>query len=86
MQSAVDDYTRPVGRPRSMTADLRGLCPHASDDQAVLRPLTRKRTAPPYERGPASPPAPWPPGSTQRDVRSAWAPAPGRTPSACPAA
>jgi hypothetical protein len=29
----------------------------------------------------ASLPAPWPPGPTQRDVRSAWAP--GRTPSPC---
>ncbi|WP_434600245.1 MobF family relaxase [Streptomyces sp. A5-4] len=50
VQTAVDDYTRPVGRGRSMTADLRTLYPRDTDDQAVLRPLTRKRTAPPYER------------------------------------
>ncbi|WP_436847066.1 hypothetical protein [Streptomyces atratus] len=45
-QTVVDDYTRPVGR-RMMTADLRALYPHDTEDQAVLRPLTRKRTAPP---------------------------------------
>ncbi len=50
VQTAVDDYTRPVGRGRRMTADLHALYPHETDDQAVLRPLTRKRTAPPYER------------------------------------
>lgn len=33
-----------------MTADLRALYPRDTEDQAVLRPLTRKRTAPPYER------------------------------------
>lgn len=49
VQTAVDDYTRPAGRDR-MTADLRALYPRDTDDQAVLRPLTRKRTAPPYER------------------------------------
>ncbi|MFD3570453.1 MobF family relaxase [Streptomyces sp. NPDC058667] len=50
VQTAVDDYTRPVGRGRRMTADLRALYPRDTEDQAVLRPLTRKRTAPPYER------------------------------------
>ncbi|MFJ1902047.1 MobF family relaxase [Streptomyces sp. NPDC088115] len=50
VQTAVDDYTRPVGRGRMMTADLSALYPNDTDDQAVLRPLTRKRTAPPYER------------------------------------
>lgn len=49
VQAAVDDYTRPAGR-RMMTADLRALYPRDTEDQAVLRPLTRKRTAPPYER------------------------------------
>ncbi|RSS85725.1 conjugal transfer protein TraA [Streptomyces sp. WAC02707] len=48
--TAVDDYTRPVGRGRRMTADLRALYPRDTEDQAVLRPLTRNRTAPPYER------------------------------------
>ncbi|MEW2134593.1 MobF family relaxase [Streptomyces sp. NPDC005435] len=50
VQAVVDDYTRPVGRGRMMTADLRALYPHDTEDQAVLRPLTRKRSAPPYER------------------------------------
>ena len=49
MQAVVDDYTRPVGR-RMMTADLRALYPRDTEDQAVLRPLTRNRSAPPYER------------------------------------
>ncbi|MFE4960525.1 MobF family relaxase [Streptomyces sp. NPDC056653] len=49
VQAAVDDYTRPAGR-RMMTADLRALCPRDTEDQAVLRPLTRNRCAPPYER------------------------------------
>ncbi|WP_254707188.1 MobF family relaxase [Streptomyces lunaelactis] len=49
VQSVVDDYTRPVGR-RMMTADLRALYPRDTEDQAVLRPLTRNRTASPYER------------------------------------
>ncbi|MFE6023628.1 MobF family relaxase [Streptomyces sp. NPDC056441] len=49
VQAVVDDYTRPASR-RMMTADLRALYPHDTEDQAVLRPLTRKRTAPPYER------------------------------------
>lgn len=50
VQAVVNDYTRPVGRGRMMTADLRALYPRDTEDQAVLRPLTRKRTAPPYER------------------------------------
>ena len=49
MQTAVNDYTRPAGR-RMMTADLRALYPREIEDQAVLRPLSRKRTATPYER------------------------------------
>ncbi|MFF5435141.1 MobF family relaxase [Streptomyces griseofuscus] len=50
VQAAVDDLTRPVGRGRRMTADLRALYPGDTEDQAVLRPLTRKRSAPAYER------------------------------------
>ncbi|MFE7854445.1 MobF family relaxase [Streptomyces sp. NPDC057403] len=50
VQTVVDDYTRPVGRGRMMTANLRALYPRDTEDQAVLRPLTRKRSAPPYER------------------------------------
>ncbi|MFI1568387.1 MobF family relaxase [Streptomyces sp. NPDC020490] len=50
VQAVVDDYTRPVGRGRMMTADLRALYPRDTEDQAVLRPLTRKRSAPPFER------------------------------------
>ncbi|TVZ76878.1 TrwC relaxase [Streptomyces sp. BK340] len=49
VQTAIDDYTRPVGR-RMMTADLRALYPRDLEDQAVLRPLTRNRSALPYER------------------------------------
>ncbi|CAM5696943.1 hypothetical protein STENM223S_09204 [Streptomyces tendae] len=49
VQTVVDDYTRPAGR-RMMTVDLRALYPRDTEDQAVLRPLTRKRSAPPYER------------------------------------
>ncbi|MFF1481435.1 relaxase domain-containing protein [Streptomyces sp. NPDC058301] len=49
VQAVVDGYTRPVGR-RMMTADPRALYPRDTEDQAVLRPLTRNRTAPPYER------------------------------------
>ncbi|MGV4989130.1 MobF family relaxase [Streptomyces sp. NRAIS4] len=49
VQAVVDDYTRPAGR-RMMTADLRALYPRDTEDQAVLRPLTRNRSAPPYER------------------------------------
>ncbi|MGW4438009.1 MobF family relaxase [Streptomyces sp. NPDC004596] len=50
VQTVIDDYTRPVGRGRRMTADLRALYPRDTEDQAVLRPLTRNRCAPPYER------------------------------------
>ncbi|MFD3665773.1 MobF family relaxase [Streptomyces sp. NPDC058659] len=50
VQTVVDDYTRPVGRGRKMTADLHALYPRDTDDQAVLRPLIRKRTAPLYAR------------------------------------
>ncbi|GAA3506600.1 hypothetical protein ACWFQ6_29235 [Streptomyces althioticus] len=54
VQTVVDDYTRPANR-RMMTADLRALYPRDTEDQAVLRPLTRSgprlRTS-----GPASPP------------------------------
>ncbi|MET9952422.1 hypothetical protein ABZ135_12860 [Streptomyces sp. NPDC006339] len=50
VRTVVDDYTRPVGRGRRMTADLRALYPRDTEDQAVLRPLTRSRTAVPYER------------------------------------
>ncbi|WP_138902427.1 MobF family relaxase [Streptomyces albidochromogenes] len=49
VQSAVDEYTRPASR-RMMTADLRALYPDDTEDQAVLRPLTRARTKSPYER------------------------------------
>ncbi|MGW2248270.1 MobF family relaxase [Streptomyces hirsutus] len=49
VQTVVDDYTRPAGR-RMMTADLRALYPRDTEDQAVLRPLTRNRTASPFER------------------------------------
>lgn len=50
VQTVVDDYTRPVGRGLKMTADLHALYPRDIDDQAVLRPLTRNRSAPRYER------------------------------------
>lgn len=50
VQTAVDDYTRPVGRGLAMTADLHALYPRDTDDQAVLRPLTRNRTLPLYAR------------------------------------
>ncbi|MEU5403909.1 MobF family relaxase [Streptomyces sp. NPDC005963] len=50
VQTVIDDYTRPVGRGLAMTADLRALYPHDTDDQAVVRLLTRKRSAAPYER------------------------------------
>ncbi|MFF7987026.1 MobF family relaxase [Streptomyces sp. NPDC007901] len=50
VQAVVDDYVRPVGRGRMMTADLRALYPRDTEDQAALRPLTRNRTAAPYER------------------------------------
>ncbi|MGW9241315.1 MobF family relaxase [[Kitasatospora] papulosa] len=50
VQSVVDDCTRPVGRGLMMTADLHALYPRDTDDQAVLRPLTRQRTLPLYAR------------------------------------
>ncbi|MFD8939241.1 tyrosinase family protein [Streptomyces sp. NPDC059578] len=50
VQTVVDDYTRPVGRGLMMTADLRALYPRDTEDQAVLRALTRKGSATPYER------------------------------------
>ncbi|MDT3728756.1 MobF family relaxase [Streptomyces sp. DSM 41972] len=49
VQTVIDEYTRPASR-RMMTADLRALYPRDTEDQAVLRPLTRKRSAPQYER------------------------------------
>ncbi|MFE6818602.1 MobF family relaxase [Streptomyces sp. NPDC057675] len=50
VQAAIDAYTRPVGRGRMMTADLHALYPRDTEDQAVLRPLTRNRSATPYQR------------------------------------
>ncbi|MEU7649206.1 MobF family relaxase [Streptomyces huasconensis] len=50
VQTVIDDYTRPVGRGLMMTADLHALYPRDTDDQAVLRPLTRNRTLPLYAR------------------------------------
>ncbi|GLW03845.1 hypothetical protein Slala05_74750 [Streptomyces lavendulae subsp. lavendulae] len=50
VQTAIDAYTRPVGRGLMMTADLHALYPHDTEDQAVLRPLTRNRSATPYQR------------------------------------
>jgi hypothetical protein len=49
VQAVVDAYTRPVGR-WMMTAELHELYPRDTEDQAVLRPLTRNRTKAPYER------------------------------------
>lgn len=49
VQTVVDDYSRPASR-RMMTADLRALYPDDIEDQAVVRLLTRKRSASPYER------------------------------------
>ena len=49
MQSVVGDYTRLAGR-RMMSADLRALYPRDFEGKAVLRPLTRKRSASPYKR------------------------------------
>ncbi|MGX1913626.1 MobF family relaxase [Streptomyces phaeochromogenes] len=49
VRTAVDDYTRPAGQTM-MTADLRALYPHDIEDQAVIRPLTRARSAPRYEK------------------------------------
>ncbi|MFB8413619.1 MobF family relaxase [Streptomyces albidoflavus] len=50
VQMVVDDFTRPVGRGLAVTADLRALYPRDTDDQAVLRPLTRNRMLPLYAR------------------------------------
>ncbi|MFE3074320.1 conjugal transfer protein TraA [Streptomyces sp. NPDC059247] len=50
VQTAIDVYTRPVGRGLMMTADLRALYPRDTEDQAVLRALTRNRSATPYQR------------------------------------
>ncbi|WP_331756408.1 MobF family relaxase [Streptomyces sp. NBC_01568] len=50
VREAIDGYTRPVGRGLMMTVDLRALYPHDIEDQAVLRPLTRNRSATPYQR------------------------------------
>ncbi|MEU9158125.1 MobF family relaxase [Streptomyces sp. NPDC048417] len=50
VQAVVDDYVRPVGRGRMMTADLRALYPHDLEDQSVIRPLTRARSASRYEK------------------------------------
>ncbi|MEU2395026.1 hypothetical protein [Streptomyces sp. NPDC007369] len=49
VQAAIDSCTRPASR-RMMTADLRTLYPHDTEDRAALRALTRKRSAAPYER------------------------------------
>ncbi|MEV5886708.1 MobF family relaxase [Streptomyces sp. NPDC052020] len=57
VQTAVDDHTRPVGRGRRMTADLRALYPSDTEDQAMLRPLTRSRAAARYERARLAPDA-----------------------------
>ncbi|WP_189135310.1 MobF family relaxase [Wenjunlia tyrosinilytica] len=48
VRAAVDGCTRPVGR--ALTADFRYLYPRESDGRAVVRPLTRHRTASRYER------------------------------------
>ncbi|MFF3726917.1 hypothetical protein ACFYYM_31630 [Streptomyces erythrochromogenes] len=50
VQTAIDAYTCPVGRGLMMTADLHALYPRDAEDQAVLRALTRNRSATPYER------------------------------------
>lgn len=50
VQTVLDDFTRPVGRGLAVTADLRALYPRDTDDQAVLRPLTRNRMLPLYAR------------------------------------
>ncbi|MFJ1732841.1 hypothetical protein [Streptomyces sp. NPDC088254] len=49
VQTVIDDCSRPASR-RMVTAGLHALYPRDTEDQAVLRPLTRKRSAPPYER------------------------------------
>ncbi len=50
VQTVLDDFTRPVGRGLAVTADLRALYPRDTDDQAVVRPLTRNRMLPLYAR------------------------------------
>ncbi|MFD4756406.1 MobF family relaxase [Streptomyces sp. NPDC058426] len=50
VQMVLDDFTRPVGRGLAVTADLRALYPRDTDDQAVVRPLTRNRMLPLYAR------------------------------------
>ncbi|MFJ5026379.1 MobF family relaxase [Streptomyces goshikiensis] len=49
VQAAIDGYARRASR-RMLTSDLRALCPRDTEDQAVLRALTRKRAASLYER------------------------------------
>ncbi|GHD75548.1 hypothetical protein ACFQL8_15020 [Streptomyces goshikiensis] len=44
VQAAIDGYTRRASR-RMLTSDLRALYPRGTEDQAVLRALTRKRAA-----------------------------------------
>ncbi|WP_371601765.1 hypothetical protein OG345_00025 [Streptomyces sp. NBC_01220] len=61
-----------------MTADLHALYPRDTEDQTVLRPLTRNRMLP-LTRGPVWPPERSPPGFTRCAAQSAWAPAPART-------
>ncbi|UXX98084.1 hypothetical protein N7U49_48230 (plasmid) [Streptomyces sp. AD2-2] len=83
VQLVVDDYTRPVGRGRMMTADLHALYPRDIEDQAMLRPLTRNRSAPPYERARLAA------GALAARVNAArraerLGSRPGRTPSPCP--
>ncbi|MFI9586996.1 relaxase domain-containing protein [Streptomyces sp. NPDC052236] len=48
LRAAIDGYTRSIGR--RLTADLRSLYPRDTDGQAVVRPLTRNRSASRYER------------------------------------
>ncbi|WP_398915348.1 hypothetical protein [Streptomyces sp. 2132.2] len=68
-QAAIDSYTRPASR-RMMTANLRALYPHDTEDQAVLRALTRKRSAA-RTSGPVSPPGRRPCASTRYAARIA---------------
>ncbi|WP_333745985.1 MobF family relaxase [Streptomyces sp. IBSBF 2950] len=49
VQTAIDDYTRPASQTM-MTADLRALYPNDIEDQAVIRPLTRARSASRYDK------------------------------------
>ncbi|MFH9402592.1 hypothetical protein ACH4JS_22940 [Streptomyces sp. NPDC017638] len=50
VQAIIDNHTRPVGCGRMMTADPHALYPSDTEDQAVLRPLARSRTAALCER------------------------------------